>query len=83
MPHISRVINSEVFMNLTPLKKALLETEYKFILEALEKTNFKKTKAGEILGMDRTTVTNKIKQYQKMKAEEERQVKKESIPGTY
>ena len=70
-------------MNLTPLKKALLETEYKFILQALEKTNFKKTAAGELLGIDRTTINNKIKQYQKMKAEEEKAAKKESIPGTY
>jgi DNA-binding NtrC family response regulator len=69
-------------MTLTPLKKALLETEYKFILEALEKSNFKKTKAGELLGLDRTTINNKIKQYQKMKSEEENQ-KSKSIPGTY
>lgn len=69
-------------MTLTPLKKALLETEYKFILEALEKTNFKKTAAGELLGLDRSTINNKIKQYQKMKSEEEKQAKK-SISGTY
>jgi DNA-binding NtrC family response regulator len=70
-------------MTFTPLKKALLEIEYKFILEALEKTNFKKTAAGELLGLDRTTINNKIKQYRKMKSEEEKQANKESIPGTY
>jgi DNA-binding NtrC family response regulator len=68
-------------MALTPLKKALIETEYKFILQALEKTNFNKTKAGEILGMDRTSITNKVRLYQKMKAEEEN-LQKEPIPGT-
>lgn len=70
-------------MTLTPLKKALLETEYKFILQALEQTNFKKTLAAEILGIDRATINSKIKQYQKMKAEEEKLAGKESIPGTY
>ncbi len=70
-------------MALTPLKKALLEVEYKFILEALEKTNFKKTLAGEILGMDRSTINKKIREYQKMKSEEEKQAKKQSIPSTH
>jgi DNA-binding NtrC family response regulator len=70
-------------MTLTPLKKALLEIEYKYILEALEKTNFKKSAAGELLGLDRSTVNNKIKQYRKMKAEEEKSAIKQSIPGTY
>lgn len=70
-------------MTITPLKKALIELEYKFILQALEKTNFNKTKAGEILGMDRTSITNKVRIYQKMKAEEQKLAKKESIPGTY
>jgi DNA-binding NtrC family response regulator len=82
MPQISATINSKISMTLTPLKKALLETEYKFILEALEKTNFKKTAAGELLGIDRTTINNKIKLYQKMRSEEENQTKK-SIPGNY
>ena len=70
-------------MTFTPLKKALLEIEYKFILEALEKTNFKKTAAGELLGIDRSTINNKIKQYRKMKSEQENQTKVETIPGTY
>jgi len=70
-------------MTFTPLKKALLEIEYKFILEALEKTNFKKTAAGELLGLDRSTINNKIKQYRKMKSEEEKQAIKASITGTY
>lgn len=70
-------------MTLTPLQRAVLETEYKLILEALQQTNFNKTKAGEILGIDRTTITNRVRKYQKMKSEEQKQAKKESIPGTY
>lgn len=70
-------------MNLTPLKKELLETEYKYILQALEKTNFKRTLAAEMLGINRSTINKKIKLYHKMKAEEEKLVGKESIPGTY
>ncbi len=83
MPHLSETINSIKLMSLTPLKKALLETEYKHILQALEKTNFKRSLAAQILGIDRSTINKKIKQYKEMKSEEEKQISKESIPGTY
>jgi two-component system response regulator HydG len=44
------------------LKKAALQAEYEVILSALAKANFNKTKAAEILGIDRKTLYNKVKQ---------------------
>jgi two-component system response regulator HydG len=45
--------------------KPTIEQEYKIILSALEKTNFNKTKAAELLKIDRKTLYNKITRYQK------------------
>lgn len=44
------------------LKNAALQAEYEVILSALTKANFNKTKAAEILGIDRKTLYNKVKQ---------------------
>jgi two-component system, NtrC family, response regulator HydG len=48
-------------MNLT--LKPSIEQEYEIILKALEKTNFNKTKAAELLGVTRQTIHEKIKKY--------------------
>lgn len=44
------------------LKKAAQHAEYEMIMEALKKANFNKSKAAEILGIDRKTLYNKMKQ---------------------
>jgi len=44
------------------LKKAALEAEYEVILSALNKSNFNKSKAAVMLGIDRKTLYNKMKQ---------------------
>jgi two-component system response regulator HydG len=44
------------------LKKAALEAEYEIILSALNKSNFNKSKAADMLGIDRKTLYNKMKQ---------------------
>lgn len=44
------------------LKKAAQMAEYDMILDALKKANFNKSKAAEILGIDRKTLYNKMKQ---------------------
>jgi two-component system response regulator HydG len=48
-------------MNLT--LKPTIEQEYQIILKALEKTNFNKSKAAELLGVSRQTIHDKIKKY--------------------
>ncbi len=45
------------------LKSAALEAEYQLICDTLRKVNYNKTKAAEILNVDRKTLYNKMKQY--------------------
>jgi len=53
-------------MNLTPLDKAALKAEYDLIVETLKKTRFNKTKAAEILQIDRKTLYNKLTAYEQL-----------------
>lgn len=82
-PQISSPNNQQKIMTLTPIKKAVIITEYNLILETLQKTNFNKSKAAEILGINRSSITNKITAYNKLKSEEEAQVKNKTISETY
>jgi two-component system response regulator HydG len=43
------------------LKNAALEAEYETILKVLKEVNFNKTKAAQILNIDRKTLYNKMK----------------------
>jgi two-component system response regulator HydG len=55
-------------MNFKPvdLKDAAAKAEYETIMNVLKEVNFNKTKAAEILKIDRKTLYNKIKIYQSM-----------------
>jgi DNA-binding NtrC family response regulator len=68
-------------MTLTPLNEAALQAEYDLIVETLKKTRFNKTKAAEILQIDRKTLYNKLDSYDKSIAQP--RAKKTLIPGTY
>lgn len=46
------------------LQEAVDEAERNAVLEALEKTGYNKTKAAELLDIDRSTLYNKIRQFQ-------------------
>jgi len=52
---------AEVKENRHDLKNAALEAEYETILRVLKEVNFNKTKAAEILKIDRKTLYNKMK----------------------
>lgn len=53
-------------MNLTPLDKAAIKAEYDLIVETLKKTKFNKSKAAELLQIDRKTLYNKLTAYENM-----------------
>jgi two-component system response regulator HydG len=53
--------HTEVKENRHDLKNAALEAEYDTILKVLREVNFNKTKAAEILNIDRKTLYNKMK----------------------
>lgn len=68
-------------MSLTPLDKAAIEAEYDLIVKTLKKTKFNKSKAAELLQIDRKTLYNKLAAYEKLTAHIG--AEKESIPETY
>lgn len=55
-------------MTLTPLEEAALEAEYNLIVEALKQTNFSKSKAAQLLQIDRKTLYNKLSLYKQTRA---------------
>ncbi len=55
------VAQAEPVFSKPQLKKAAMEAEYELILSALTKANFNKSKAAAILGIDRKTLYNKMK----------------------
>jgi two-component system response regulator HydG len=55
------VVQAEPVFSKPQLKKAAMEAEYELILSALTKANFNKSKAAIILGIDRKTLYNKMK----------------------
>jgi two-component system response regulator HydG len=57
----SQIETVEVKENRHDLKNAALEAEYETILKVLREVNFNKTKAAEILNIDRKTLYNKMK----------------------
>ncbi|MBL0139092.1 MAG: sigma-54-dependent Fis family transcriptional regulator [Bacteroidetes bacterium] len=66
----SRFMGNEHFQDHAPipktspdLKSAAMQAEYEAILEALKKVNFNKSKAAELLKIDRKTLYNKMKMF--------------------
>ncbi len=48
------------------LRSAAFMAEYQIILSALQKVNFNKSKAAELLNIDRKTLYNKLKHFELM-----------------
>ncbi|MDQ6756309.1 MAG: sigma-54 dependent transcriptional regulator [Bacteroidota bacterium] len=68
--HLTKVENNTSIENPIPkdldLKDAAAKAEYDTIMNVLKDVNFNKTKAAEILKIDRKTLYNKIKIYQSL-----------------
>ena len=45
------------------MKHASIDAEFALIVEALKKCNYNKSKAAQLLNIDRKTLYNKMKQY--------------------
>ncbi len=58
--------NNAVIPKDLDLKDAAAKAEYDTIMNVLKDVNFNKTKAAEILKIDRKTLYNKIKVYQSL-----------------
>ena len=63
---VSRIECKEVLDNadIIKLKDTAAQAEYEAILQVLKQVNFNKSKAAEILNIDRKTLYNKIKTYE-------------------
>jgi two-component system response regulator HydG len=59
-------VTMPVNTSINDLKNASSKAEYETILSVLKKVNFNKTKAAEMLNIDRKTLYNKIKSYEEM-----------------
>ncbi|HEY2348685.1 MAG TPA: helix-turn-helix domain-containing protein, partial [Puia sp.] len=60
-------VNGKVNLSESSLKEASIDAEYEMILQALKESNYKKSKAAQLLKIDRKTLDNKMTLYEEMK----------------
>jgi two-component system response regulator HydG len=61
-PTTQNYVSPPISITKSDLKSTALDAEYEMILSVLKQVKFNKTKAAEILGIDRKTLYNKMKQ---------------------
>ena len=59
--------NEKINIKESSLKEASIDAEYEMILQALKASNFNKSKAAQLLKIDRKTLYNKMTLYEEMK----------------
>ena len=57
------VVKKNIPLNDYGMKHASIDAEFELIVEALKKCNYNKSKAAQLLNIDRKTLYNKMKQY--------------------
>jgi two-component system, NtrC family, response regulator HydG len=77
----SRREGEKTFFNGNALKEASLDVEYELILNALKQANYNKSKAAQILKIDRKTLYNKMNQYNAFKNQSDKKLGLESSAG--
>jgi len=66
-PDSKAVANGKINLSESSLKEASIDAEYEMILQALKESNYNKSKAAQLLKIDRKTLYNKMTLYEEMK----------------
>jgi two-component system response regulator HydG len=62
-PIVTEPVKKNIPLNDYGMKHASIDAEFELIVEALKKCNYNKSKAAQLLNIDRKTLYNKMKQY--------------------
>ena len=63
----AKASNERIPLKESSLKEASIDAEYELILQALKASNFNKSKAAQLLKIDRKTLYNKMTLYEELK----------------